>query len=182
MAGRPKTRAKKAAAKKAPAKKTAKKKTAEVIPSFVTSYTELGKILGVSRQAINRWTKIEGAPKPRSDGRHSVSEWRNFMKSNDLNGRSHDLETLKARKLLAECENREMANAIKRREFVSLEAVRLAWNSHVGEALAIARKRLVDEQPPIVAGMDDPLEIRQINNDLLIEISSILHSGGELTP
>lgn len=188
MAGRPKTRAKKAAAaKKAPAKKSAKKAAkkkaaSSIAPTFVTSYQELGKVLGVTRQTLNRWTKIDGAPKARSDGRHSISEWRNFMKSHDLSGKSHDMETLKARKLLAECEKRELENSIKRRQFVSLEEVRLAWSSNVGEALAIMRKRMVDEQPPILAAMDEPLEIREANNNLLIEISTILHNGGELTP
>lgn len=187
VAGRPKTRAKKAAAaRKAPAKKTAKKASkkkasSSAIPTFVTSYIELGKILGVTRQTLNRWTKIEGAPRPRSDGRHSVSEWRNFMKSNDLSGKSHDIDSLKARDLLAKCEEREFKNAIKRGEYVSVEEVRLAWSSLTAKALQQLEKALLDELPPILAGLD-PIEIRQRNEHQLNEVRRLIHNGEGLTP
>ena len=187
MAGRPKTRAKKEAAakapraKKAPAKKTPRKTAARALPSYVTSYTELGKFLGVSRQALNRWTKLDGAPKPRSDGRHSIGEWREFMKSNDLSGKSHDLNDLKARDLLAKIEEREFKNAVKRGEYVGVGEVREAWISLTSKALQQLEKALLDELPPILAGLS-PIEIRKKNEDQLTEVRRLLHSGEGLTP
>lgn len=202
MAGRPKTRAKReAAAKEAAAQKTTRKKAvsnndpdgkspknpakktadSSAIPSFVTSYTELGKFLGVTRQTINRWAKLDGAPKARSDGRHSIADWRKFMKTNDLSGKSHDLNDLKARDLLAKIEEREFKNAVKRGEYVSVEEVRLAWTSLTAKALQQLEKALLDELPPILAGLE-PIEIRKKNEDHLNEVRRTLHRGEGLTP
>lgn len=182
MAGRPKTRAKKAAeAKTAPSRKAAKGKTSSAIPTFVTSYIELGRILGVTRQTLSKWAKIAGAPTSRSDGRHSVAQWRNFMTSNDLSGKSHDLDSLKARDLLVKCEEREFNLAKKRGEFVSLEEVRLAWSSYTAKAMQHLEKALLDELPPILAGKE-PIEIRTDIDRQLMEVRRILHKGEGLTP
>lgn len=198
MAGRPKTRAKREAAakaaaaeklakktgvlRKAPTRSSAKKKAeSTAIPSYTTSYTELAKFLGVSRQSLNRWTKLDGAPKPKADGRHSISDWKSFMKTNDLSGKSHDLNDLKARDLLAKIEEREFKNAVKRGEYVSIEEVRLSWASCTAKALQMLEKALLDELPPILAGLE-PIEIRNKNEQQLNEVRRLLHSGGGLTP
>jgi len=196
--------AKKAAAKKAPVKKAQARKVSTsakspttgaashkkpvkkkagpaAIPSFVTTYIELARFLGVSRQSLNRWKKISGSPNAKSDGRHSVKEWREFMKSQDLSGQSHDLDSLKARDLLAKIEEREFKNAVKRGEYVSVEEVRLAWSSLTAKALQQLEKALCDELPPILAGMD-PIEIRQKNEEQLNEVRRLLHNGEGLTP
>jgi hypothetical protein len=194
---RKKTASKKAPSKKAPAKKAASKaapsrvsrgrpakkkpEKSSAIPSFVTSYTELARFLGVSRQSLNRWTKLDGAPKPRSDGRHVIADWKTFMKSNDLSGKSHDLNDLKARDLLAKIEEREFKNAVKRGEYVSVEEVRLSWSSNTAKALQMLEKALCDELPPILAGLE-PIEIRQKNEQQLNEVRRLLHSGEGLTP
>lgn len=170
---------KKAAAKKSPAKMAG---SSDVIPRFVTSYTELAKVLGVSRKALYEWKKKDGAPEARSDGRHSISDWRKFMASNDLAGRSLDLETLKARKLQAEIDAKEFANEVKRGEYVRLSTVQEIWGSCVGDALTVIDKYLQDTMPPIWAGMDDPVEIRKRNEQVCIELREILHNGGDLTP
>jgi hypothetical protein len=203
MAGRPKTRAKREAAEKAAASEKMHKKKAvskqssskilsgrpakkphdknSAIPSFVTSYTELARFLGVSRQALNRWTKLDGSPQAKSDGRHSVSDWKSFMKTNDLSGKSHDLIDLKSRDLLAKCEEREFKNSVKRGEYVSIEEVRLAWSSCTAKALQMLEKALLDELPPILAGLE-PIQIRNKNEQQLNEVRRLLHSGGGLTP
>lgn len=178
---------KKSPAKKSPAKKSTKKTTAksnnpEDSLTFEPTLVSLAKRLGVTRQTIDRWKKIEGAPKPRSDGRHCVEQWRKFMSTKDLSGKSHDLESLRARDLLAKCEEREFKNAIKRGEYVSLEEVRLVWGECCAQVIQLLEKSLMDEQPPILAGMDNPIDIRQNNERVLNEVRRILHSGEGLTP
>jgi len=180
---------KKAAEKKAPVKQRSKKPVSKArkkvsssgIPSFVSSYIELGKFLGVSRQALSRWSKIDGSPKAKSDGRHSLKEWSEFMKANDLAGKSNDLNVLKARDLLAKCEEREFKNSVKRGEYVSVEEVRLSWSSLTAKALQMLEKSLLDELPPILAGKD-PLGIRVDLENQLNEVRQILHKGEGLTP
>lgn len=179
MAGHKKTKAKKVAvAEKKQPKKVVEKSG---IPAFVASYIELGKIIGVTRQTLSRWSKIPEAPKPKSDGRHSVLEWRNFMKTNDLFGKSHDFESLRSRDLLAKIEEREFKNSIKRGEYVSVEEVRLAWSSLTAKAMQLLEKALLDEMPPLLAGKE-PLAIRIDLEKQMNEVRRILHKGEGLTP
>ena len=51
---------------------------------YAETTTELADILGVARQTINKWRKIKGSPKPYSNGKHSVSKWRDFVRKHDL--------------------------------------------------------------------------------------------------
>ena len=83
-------------------------------PTTAASYVELAAILVASRQTLNTWKKRKDAPKPASNGLHDVAAWREFMRRNELKGgevptpEAADIETsLKARKLLAEVEERE---------------------------------------------------------------------------
>ena len=85
-------------------------------PSTAASYVELAAVLGVTRQSINTWKKRKDAPKPAANGLHDVAAWREFMRRNDLKGgeiaEPGDIESsLKARKLLAEVEERELHSA-----------------------------------------------------------------------
>ena len=84
-------------------------------PTTATNYVELAAILGITRQSINTWKKRKEAPKPAANGLHDVAAWREFMRRNELKGGepatpdAADIETsLKARKLLAEVEEREL--------------------------------------------------------------------------
>src|SRR5690554_4746861 len=69
-----------------------------------SNLTELASALGVTRQSIHRWRKMENAPLPAANGLHSVFAWRQFMAENGLEGgtATTDMEALKARKLLAD--------------------------------------------------------------------------------
>jgi hypothetical protein len=55
-------------------------------PDTANSYVELAKILGVTRQSLDRWRKRKDAPKPTANGTHNVVLWREYMKRNDLKG------------------------------------------------------------------------------------------------
>ncbi|MEE4210053.1 MAG: hypothetical protein V2I43_12385, partial [Parvularcula sp.] len=133
--------------------------------------TELASVLGVARQTLNRWRKLDGAPEPRPNGSHSVVEWRQFMAANDLEGTatSTDLEALKARKLLADIEDRELRTAVRKGEFVPLEQVRLDWMACVGKARALLEARFLNELPPVLVGKD-AIAIREELESVLMEV------------
>ena len=111
--------------------------TAGTTPTVAENYVELAKILGTTRRALQNWRKRKDAPHPAANGFHDVAAWREFMQRNDLHGEpaASDEETaLRARKLLAEVEDRELKVAIKKGQYVSIEEVRHTWTTQVGRA------------------------------------------------
>lgn len=153
-------------------------------PPVAANYVELGTILGVSRQSINSWKKRKDAPKPASNGLHDVAAWREFMRRNDIQSNQPeqgqpDLESsLKARKLLAEVEERELRVGVKRGEYVSVDEVRLTWTGSVARATAILRKKFEQELPPILSGLD-ATGIQEEARRAIDEVLTMLHVGEE---
>lgn len=81
---------------------------------YVDNVTELAEILGVTRQTIGNWKKIEGNPGTKADGRYHVPSWREFQR---LRGHTDDaaaedapisVATAKARQILLQNERLEM--------------------------------------------------------------------------
>lgn len=148
-------------------------------PTHVPNMVELASVLGVSRQSLNQWKKRKDAPKPAANGLHEVAQWREFMKRHDLKGSSTvvDEETaLRARKLLAEVEERELKVAVRKGQYVSIEAVRLEWTSLVGKATALLRNKFENELPPILSGLD-ATAIQEECRKAIDEVLSTLHQG-----
>jgi hypothetical protein len=150
-------------------------------PATAASYVELAAILGVTRQSINNWKKRKDAPKPAANGLHDVAEWREFMRRHDLKGSETtepgDIESsLKARKLLAEVEERELRLGIKRGDFVAVEEVRQAWTELVAQATSMLRKKFEQELPPILSGLD-ATGIQEEARRAIDEVLTILHQG-----
>jgi DNA-binding transcriptional MerR regulator len=142
--------------------------------------TELASILGVSRQTVHAWRKLEGAPPPAANGSHSVIAWRQFIRHRDLHVGKLTVErheALKARKLLAEVEQREIRTAILKGEYVALEQVRLEWTTQVGKAIALMRAKFESELPPILSGLD-AIAIQRECAAAIDEVCETLHSGG----
>lgn len=154
-------------------------------PTTAASYVELSAILGITRQTLNTWKKRKDAPKPASNGLHDVAAWREFMRRNDLKGGepatqdAADIESsLKARKLLAEVEERELRLGIKRGDFVAVEEVRQAWTEFVAQATAMLRKKFEQELPPILSGLD-ATGIQEESRRAIDEVLTMLHQGDE---
>ena len=146
------------------------------------NYVELAVILGVSRQTINNWKKRKDAPQPASNGLHDVAAWREFMRRNDLKGNEAqagealDLESsLKARRLLADVEDRELRLGIRRGEYVAVEEVRQTWTEFVAQAKSMLRKKFEQELPPILSGLD-ATGIQEEARRAIDEVLSLLHS------
>ena len=149
-------------------------------PATAASYVELAAILGVSRQSVHTWKKRKGAPKPAANGLHDVVAWKEFMAAQGLKGAEthepEDLEAaLKARKLLAEVEERELRVAIRRGEYVAVEEVRQTWTELVAQATAMLRKKFEQELPPILSGLD-ATGIQEEARRAIDEVLSVLHT------
>ena len=144
------------------------------------NYVELARILGVTRRSLQNWRKRKDAPKPAANGFHDVQAWREFMRKNGLEGElvASDEETrLRARKLLAEVEERELRVAVKKREYVAFSEVRETWTKLVSRAKDLLRNKFEMELPPILSGLDATAiqeECRRAFDDVL----SVLHTGG----
>ncbi len=151
--------------------------------TMAKTIAELAGILGVARQTLNRWRKIEGAPQPRPNGSHSVIEWRQFMQEHDLEGSANtpDLEALKARKLLADIEDRELRTSVRKGEYVPLDQVKQEWMTQVGRTRQLLEARFLNELPPILVGKD-AVSIREELEKVLFEAYATLHSGVSCTP
>ena len=145
---------------------------------------ELAMLLGVSRQTLYQWKKLEGAPEAQANGLHSVIAWRQFMRDRDLKGGESvqgASEALKARKLLAEVEQREIRTAILKGDYVPLEQVRVEWTTQVGKAVALLRAKFESELPPVLSGLD-AVGIQSECAAAIDEVCETLHGGGACTP
>ncbi len=149
-------------------------------PPTAASYVELAAILGVSRQSIHTWKKRKDAPKPAANGLHDVVAWREYMQAHELkgNGASEvpDIESaLKARRLLADVEERELRLAIRRGDYVTVEEVRQTWTEFVAQATSMLRRKFEQELPPILSGLD-ATGIQEEARRAIDEVLSILHN------
>ncbi len=125
--------------------------------SYAQTLVELAAALGVSRRTLTTWQKMEGAPKALSNGMWPVADWREFVRMRGLNAGRVPVgneEALKARKLLAEVEERELRIAVKKGEYVSLTQVREEWIGLVAQATSILRAKFENELPPVLSGLD----------------------------
>jgi len=144
------------------------------------NYVELAKILGVTRRTLQNWRKRPDAPKPMANGFHDVQAWREFMARNDLHGEpaATDVETaLRARKLLADVQEKELRLAVKKREYVALAEVREFWTKNVGKAKDLLRNKFEMELPPILSGLD-ATAIQEECRKAIDEVLTILHTDG----
>ncbi len=148
--------------------------------AVANTVVELAAALGVTRRTINNWRKIPGAPEPASNGSHNVSAWRDFVRANSLKGGEDSVgartDALKARKLLAEVEERELRVAVKKGEYLPTEEVRRSWLVLVGKTIVLMRAKFENELPPIMSGLDAQ-GIREEASRAIDEICRILHNG-----
>ena len=148
----------------------------------VRNFEDLATLLGVNVRTINRWRKLEGAPQAKEEGSLSLSEWREFVNARSLKRQSSpEVDALKARKLLAEVEERELKVAVKKSELVQVEQVRSAWLTQVGKAIALLRAKFENSLPPILSGKDAQ-GIREECARAIDEVCNVLHQGEGNTP
>jgi hypothetical protein len=125
--------------------------------AYAKTLVELSAVLGVTRRTLTAWQKMDGSPKPLSNGMWPVADWREFVRVRGLKAGKTPVgneEALKARKLLAEVEERELRIAVKKGEYVPLHQVRTEWIGLVAQATSILRAKFENELPPILSGLD----------------------------
>ena len=154
--------------------------TPEAGPLFVKNFVELADALGVTRQTLNKWKKLKDVPEAKPNGLHEVSVWREFMRRHDFQSTNlaTDEETaLRARKLLAEVEERELKVAVRKGLYVTVEEVRRTWTTQIGRATALLRNKFESELPPILSGLD-ATGIQEECRKAIDEVLTTLHEGG----
>jgi len=128
---------------------------------------ELARVLGVTRQTLYSWRKKKDAPNPSANGTHDIVAWRSFIDAHDLKaGLAPDAEALKARKLLAEIEDRELKVALKKGLYVFKADVEAEWSQRFAVLKNLLFAKLTLELPPLCVGKD-AVAIQQINQDAL---------------
>ena len=150
------------------------------MPAVAGDYSELARILGIARRTMNRWRKRPDAPQTGTSGFIDVAPWREFMQRNDLHGEPAATEeetALRARKLLAEVEERELRLAVKKGEYVALEDVRETWMKLASQVTALLRNKFENELPPILSGLD-ATGIQAECCRAIDEVLTLLHTGG----
>jgi len=127
--------------------------------------TELARALGVARQTLYEWRKNPDAPQAAANGSHDVIAWRDFITKHDLKASlAPDTEALKARKLLAEIEDRELKVALKKGQYVLKAEVEAEWFRRFAVLKSLLYSKLTLETPPLSVGKD-AIGIQQINQN-----------------
>lgn len=147
--------------------------------AYAKTLVELASVLGVTRRTLSTWQKMEGAPKALSNGLWPVADWREFVRLNGLKAGKAPVgneEALKARKLLAEVEERELRIAVKKGEYVALTKVREEWIGLVSQATSILRAKFENELPPVLSGLD-ATGIQKECRRAIDEVLQVLHEG-----
>ena len=147
--------------------------------AYAKTLVELAAVLGVTRRTLTTWQKMEGAPKPLSNGLWPVADWREFVRLRGLKAGkvpAGNEEALKARKLLAEVEERELRIAVKKGEYVPLTKVREEWIGLVAQATSILRAKFENELPPVLSGLDTTGIQRECRR-AIDEVLLCLHEG-----
>ena len=147
--------------------------------AYAQTLVELAAVLGVSRRTLSTWQKMDGSPKALSNGLWPVADWREFVRMRGLNAGRVPVgneEALKARKLLAEVEERELRIAVKKGEYVPLTKVREEWIGLVAQASSILRAKFENELPPVLSGLD-ATGIQRECRKAIDEVLLCLHEG-----
>ena len=116
---------------------------------------ELAQRVGRSTRTLQRQAKKPDAPKRLPDGQHDVAAWQTFLQENgrDMLPDTPEIRALKARKLLADVEEKEHRLAVMRRQFVAMESVRERWQFHRERAAAVLLQ-MADSFAGEIVGLD----------------------------
>ena len=148
---------------------------------WVKNQTALAALLGTTRRTLNRWAKIEGAPRPQADGRHHVPAWREWMKANghvvkggsDAGGR---MAELKERQLERSVEILEVKLAELRGDVIAVSTVEGMLSEFGATIMAMLRQKLENEFPISCAGLE-PAQVRVRGKALVDDIAGRLRAA-----
>ncbi len=146
-------------------------------PTTCRTLGELATLVGRSERTLQRHQKKESSPRRLPDGSHDVDAWKRYLADNtrDLLPDSPEIRALKARKLLAEVEDREHRIAMMRRQFVRRSAVDERWQFHRERCVAVLNEML-DTFAQEIVGLD-AVEIRQHAERFVDAFTARMRSG-----
>ena len=108
-------------------------------PKFVRTQDELARVFGFrSRKTIFRYSRLKGAPRPRSDGRLCVADWRRFLSNQGFNEpSSSDALSLKEKQIVLQNKLLQQKFDEKSRLLVSQEEVEIDTDKVIKTAKAV---------------------------------------------
>ncbi len=153
-------------------------KAEEPPQKFAANKVELARELSVSRQTIYDWSKLPGAPVARSNGKHSIEEWREFQISIGAEeGEQHsDKRLLENRRLEIQCRRMEFKFACEREEFTANEIIGEEVRRFAGELIAMLRHEFEGPMPKRCASKKSG-ELKPLFGDLLDRVMRRIHTG-----
>lgn len=148
---------------------------------WVKNQTALAALLGTTRRSLHRWAKVEGAPKPASDGRHNVQAWREWMKANghvvkDNSQAGGRMAELKERQLERSVEILEVKLAELRGDVIQVATVEAMLTELGSNIVSLLRQKLENEFPISCAGLE-PAQLRVRGKGLVDDICGRLQKA-----
>ena len=130
------------------------KKQKSDVASRCQTLEQLAELVGRNVRTIQRNRKRHDAP-PLTPGNYDVAAWRKYFADRGRDGLpdSPEFRELKARKLLAEIEDREHRIAMLRKQFVRRDAVIERWNFHTQRSMAVLLE-MIDSFADELVGLD----------------------------
>ena len=126
--------------------------------AWVTTKAELAKSLGISRPTLDKWMQATGAPEHAADGRHSVLEWKRWMREtgrsfgdSEEGEQGSEVERLTAKGLALRNRKIEIEIAQREGELIERDVV---VQDITQAAIAVRRElyRMASEVAPQLAG------------------------------
>lgn len=132
----------------------------EKAQAYVSTKADLAKAIGCSRPTLDKWMKARGAPEPAADGRHSVGEWKRWMRETGRStgsGAAGEDEQDEVARLTAkgiQLRNRRLELEIAEREGVLVDRSEVVQDL-TQAAIEVRRElyRMAAEAAPQVAGL-----------------------------
>lgn len=152
---------------------------ASIGAEWAMSQVELANILGVERKTIQRWLKIIGCPKPRSDGRFNVTEFREWAAKTGRKTTDElpddEKNRLEVRRLRTICERLDLELEIQRGSYTDNEDVKKQIYRMIGAARKVLGS-LPARLAPVLVGATIPdaeARLREAVDDVMKQ----LHEG-----
>lgn len=150
---------------------------------WVKNQTALAALLGTTRRTLNRWAKVEGVPRPASDGRLNVPAWREWMKANghvtkDATAAGGRMAELRERQLERSVEILEVKLAELRGDVIQVATVEGMLSELGATIMALLRQKLENEWPISCAGLE-PAQVRVRGKALVDDIAVRLQKAVE---